>query len=107
VSMRFSRDDLYQVLGLSDFASIDEVKRKYRELALKYHPDRVPEAQKKQAEERFKIINNAYEILTKYKYEYDIWLQNIRSLQPALVFTFYGWGYTGTDSTTITSNIWF
>jgi curved DNA-binding protein len=52
--------DYYEVLGLSDTASADEIKSAYRRLARKYHPD---VSKEKNAEERFKAINEAYEAL--------------------------------------------
>lgn len=54
--------DYYDVLGVSKSASNEEMKRAYRKLAMKYHPDRNPN--KKEAEERFKEINEAYAVLS-------------------------------------------
>jgi len=45
-------------------ASLDEIKKAYREMALRYHPDRVPHEQKKDAEEKFKEISEAYAVLS-------------------------------------------
>ena len=53
--------DLYAVLGVAKTASTDEIKKAYRTLAFKYHPDRNPGD--KGAEEKFKAINAAYDVL--------------------------------------------
>src|ERR671928_1775823 len=53
--------DPYAVLGVDRKASADEIKKAYRKLARKYHPDRNPEDAS--AEERFKEIQSAYDIL--------------------------------------------
>lgn len=56
-----SKRDYYDILGTSKTASIDEIKKAYRKLALQYHPDRNKE---KDAESKFKEITEAYEILS-------------------------------------------
>ena len=53
--------DYYDILGVSKSASADEIKKKFRKLALKYHPDRNPGDSK--AEAKFKEISEAYEVL--------------------------------------------
>ena len=58
-----SKRDCYEVLGVSRSASADEIKKAYRKLALKYHPDRNPE-DKDQSEEKFKEATEAYSILS-------------------------------------------
>jgi curved DNA-binding protein len=57
-----AKRDYYEILGVNKNASDEEVKRAYRKLAMKYHPDRNPN--KKEAEERFKEINEAYAVLS-------------------------------------------
>ena len=54
--------DYYQILGVPDNASQEDIKRAFRKLAFKYHPDTNPD-NKKQAEEKFKEINEAYGVL--------------------------------------------
>jgi len=55
--------DYYQILGVPDNASQEDIKRAFRKLAFKYHPDTNP-GNEKQAEERFKEINEAYGVLS-------------------------------------------
>ena len=57
-----AKRDLYEVLGVNRDASEDELKKAYRKLAMKFHPDRNPD--NKEAEEKFKEGKEAYEILT-------------------------------------------
>ncbi|HES76297.1 MAG TPA: molecular chaperone DnaJ [bacterium] len=57
-----AKQDLYEILGVSKNASEDELKKAYRRLAMKYHPDRNPDD--KDAEAKFKEAKEAYEILT-------------------------------------------
>lgn len=54
--------DYYKVLGVEKTATADEIKKAYRKLAKKYHPDANP-TDKKQAEEKFKEVSEAYEVL--------------------------------------------
>lgn len=54
--------DYYSILGVSRSASADDIKKSFRKLAVKYHPDKNPGD--KQAEERFKELNEAYEVLS-------------------------------------------
>ncbi len=56
-----TKRDYYEILGVSRNASQDDIKKAYRRLALQYHPDRNKEPG---AEERFKEINEAYEVLS-------------------------------------------
>ena len=54
--------DYYKVLGVEKNASADDIKRAYRRLAIKYHPDKNPGD--KEAEEKFKECAEAYEVLS-------------------------------------------
>jgi curved DNA-binding protein len=56
--------DYYAVLGVERGASADEVKKAYRKLALQWHPDRHPEGKREEAEECFKRIAEAYEVIS-------------------------------------------
>ena len=59
-----TKRDYYEILGAKKNASLDEIKKAYRGMALRYHPDRVPADQKKEAEEKFKEISEAYAVLS-------------------------------------------
>ncbi|MFN9708346.1 MAG: molecular chaperone DnaJ [Burkholderiales bacterium] len=59
-----AKRDLYEVLGVAKNASDDDIKKAYRKLAMKHHPDRNQGDQSKKAEEKFKEAKDAYEILS-------------------------------------------
>ncbi|AEH45396.1 chaperone protein DnaJ [Thermodesulfatator indicus DSM 15286] len=77
------KKDLYEILGVSPDASQEEIKKAYRRLARKYHPDLHPGD--KEAEEKFKEIQEAYEILSdpQKRAEYD----KLRQAASAFSFT--------------------
>jgi molecular chaperone DnaJ len=62
-----SKRDFYQVLGVNRDASEDEIKKAFRKLAMKHHPDRAKDGEHKDAEEKFKEAKEAYEILSDPK----------------------------------------
>ena len=65
-------DDYYKILGIKKNATETEIKKAYRKLALKWHPDKNPN-NREEAEEKFKKINEAYSILSdkNKRNEYD------------------------------------
>lgn len=67
--------DLYEILEIDSLASLGDIKKAYRKLALRYHPDKVAENERETAEIRFKEISRAYEILSDEakRLDYDLY----------------------------------
>ena len=93
--------DFYKVLGVSKDASDDDIKKAYRKLARKYHPD---VNKTKEAEEKFKDISEAYDVLSKKedRQKYDA----IRQFGMGGARFAGGSGTGGFDSEALFSLIW-
>lgn len=91
-----AKRDYYDILGISRDASLEEVKKAYRKLAVKYHPDRNPGNQK-DAEEKFKEVSEAYKILSDPK-KRKIYDEYGHAGLEAEVGTGAGAGFGGFDS---------
>lgn len=61
----------YEILGVERDTSKQQIKKTYYNLAKQWHPDVVPHAKKKEAEEKFKQISEAYHVLTNARNQYD------------------------------------
>src|SRR5436190_8002796 len=57
-----SKRDYYEVLGVERTVTIEEIKKSYRKLAVKFHPDKNPDD--KSAEEKFKELGEAYDVVS-------------------------------------------
>lgn len=86
----------YRTLGLPNHSSMEEIKKAYRSLALKFHPDRGGDV------EKMKTLNEAYEFLIKNKEQYDQVLLQARPKLKTYGFTIVvnGYGFTSNNSTT-------
>ena len=85
--------DYYKILNVNIFSNIDSIKKSYRELAMKYHPDR--NSGDILSEEKFKDITEAYEILSdeKKRMEYNLkYLVNSKYLIGCLAIAGLGLG---------------
>ena len=69
-------DKARKVLKLGESATIPEIKKAFRELSLKYHPDKCKDKDKLKCEEKFKQINNANEVLIEYCLNYKFPLKD-------------------------------
>ncbi len=80
----------YSILEIEKTATIEEIKKSYRKLAMKYHPDR--NKGDKEAEEKFKKINEAYSVLSdpEKKKQYDMFWTTWWAW-------WFGWGFSGND----------
>ncbi len=65
-------DQARKTLGLEEKESIKNIKKKYRKLALKYHPDKCKSGQREECEKKIKSINQAYNIIMDYCFKYEI-----------------------------------
>jgi len=83
----------YEILGVDKNATEGEIKKEYRKLALKYHPDRAPESKKKEYEEKFKEISQAYRVLSdkEKRVQYDQYGQAFEGGSP------FGQGFSQQD----------
>ncbi len=88
-------ENLYTILGISETAGLNEIKKAYKRLAIKYHPD------KNQgdilAEEKFKAVNNAYQILSdaQQRAQYDL-LRSYHQFQQTTTYTDHNNQYSRT-----------
>ena len=68
-----TKKDYYEVLGVKKEATADEIRKAYKKLAIKWHPDKNPD-NKEEAENKFKEISEAYSVLSdpEKRKEYDL-----------------------------------
>ena len=85
--------NFYKILGLADFASVEEIKKAYRSLALQHHPDRGGSVEKMQQ------LNEAYDYLIKNKEAYDRQLGALGRNQGFTIIV-GGWEYYGGTTAT-------
>lgn len=90
--------DYYSILGVNKSATAEEIKKAYRKLAVKFHPDKNPG--NKDAEEKFKEINDAYEVLSDAdkRKKYDLFGENWNRMGEAQANGGYQQGSPGGQS---------
>ena len=73
-------DEARKIIGLDEFATMEQITGAYRKLVLKYHPDKCKKKDKKKCEERFKQISHAKDILSSYcaGYKYSFKEKDVR-----------------------------
>lgn len=73
-------DGARKILGLGESATLREIKKAYRDLSKKYHPDRCGKKKMKECDEKMKEINNAYKVLTRYceSYRYSFGREDVK-----------------------------
>lgn len=86
----------YQTLGIPNLSSLPDIKKAYKSLALKHHPDRGGEVRKMQE------VNAAYEYLIKYKVTYDESLRpskrELKTYGFTIVVNSFGYGFNTTST---------
>lgn len=87
------RADLYSVLDLPNFSSIEEVLKAHKRLCFEHHPDKGGNLEKMQ------LINHAKDIIIKHKIQYDAALARVLFPEPAPVVIHRDFWGEGTDST--------
>lgn len=86
-----------KTLQLPEEATLNEIKRSYKKLSLKYHPDRCPHSRKNECKEKFQEITRAYEIIMDYceGYKYSFKKESLEENDPQMRYRqhikrFYG-----------------
>lgn len=77
-------DEARQLLGLSEAATLRQIKQAYRRAAQRYHPDKCKDGDKARCEEMMTKLNEAYELIAKYcaQYSYSFLEEDVRRAYP-------------------------